>query len=149
MGCHTWFYEKVNKSEEELKKCLSNVLDDYIISENDTEIVEEIGLLYVKLANIKILRIIRLLNNNTIKYNNLITHVSEYCDGLYLIKNKILYKEINFFDLFRTGYSDKILLSLGETLQFIKDSDIVIEDKNLILLKQFWIKHPNGVIDFR
>ena len=149
MGCHTWFYEKVNKSEEELKKCLSNVLDDYIISENDTEIVEEIGLLYVKLANIKILRIIRLLNNNTIKYNNLITHVSEYCDGLYLIKNKILYKEINFFDLFRTGYSDKILLSLGETLQFIKDSNIVIEDKNLILLKQFWIKHPNGVIDFR
>ena len=147
MGCHTWFYERVNKSEEELKKCLSNVLDDYIISENDTEIVEEIGLLYVKLANIKILRIKRLLNNNTIKYNNLITHVSEYCDKLQLINN-ILYEDAPYSNLFRTYYTDIVLLSLEKTLQFIEDRNINIDKKYLVLLKQFWIEYPDGAIAF-
>ena len=147
MSCHTWFYKKANTTEDGLKQCLLKNLDEYIIMETDKELIEAIGLLYVKLGNIKINRIKRVLNNNTIKYKNLILYASEYCDKLQLINN-ILYEDAPYSNLFRTYYTDIVLLSLEKTLQFIEDRNINIDKKYLVLLKQFWIEYPDGAIAF-
>lgn len=59
------------------------------------------------------------------------------------------YIDTEYADLFRTHYHDDVYLkSFNETIEFINKENISITDENLLRLKEFWDKYPDGVIEF-
>lgn len=53
-----------------------------------------------------------------------------------------------FADLFRTSYTETVLHSLKETLDFCKSLDIHLDDLDIADLTTFWEEYPNGIIEF-
>jgi hypothetical protein len=66
------------------------------------------------------------------------------------ITNKF-YIKVDYHDIFRCAYDDIELLSLDQTLEYIKTHDCSFHiSKELAIKKinEFWDKYPNGLIKF-
>lgn len=158
MGCHTWFYRKIERTQEEAKQnCLQYLKHSrnlgWKIYKNpngyagiDWQVSKEEQLRYIHLLN----RQIRMVSNNLCqkavwnKQND--KDLVEYFEG------KGLYiEDTGFHDVFRKyGYPEDQLLSLEETLNYINNplNECVIDDKTLDRLNEFWVKYPDGMIEF-
>ena len=158
MGCHTWFYRKIERTQEEAKQsCLQNLKRSrnlaWKIYKNPTsyyginwETTKEEQLYYIKYLN----RQIRMVSNNLCsravwdRQND--EDLTEYIEG------KGLYiEDTGFHDVFRKyGYPDDKLFSLQETLNYINNPEnaCVTYDKTFERLNEFWNKYPDGMIEF-
>jgi hypothetical protein len=153
MGCHTWFYKKLNSKEEELKK-------------------EILFKLYeLRKTFIKNKKLLSYITNDIFKIKNkkmskkflYKIYVNIPHDNLKTIFNNNIYEKVNeFHDLFRTNdYNSPILISFEETLNFInlnnlkgisyfseEEKRIITEEPDFKKIKEFWNKYPDGIIEF-
>jgi hypothetical protein len=164
MGCHTWFYKKVedNISYDDIrdvvyndyldvvninKGLLSGDIDDYI-----KEMYSDISVDHINNSLLIAERMCRMIQNNFCKvavckrfrYKNNLTDFTN--NSFYYTNDKLPH------DLFRIGgYPEDILFSLEDTYKFIESNKdkiyfniVVWEDK----IKTFWKDNPNGMIKF-
>lgn len=158
MGCHTWFYRKIERTQEEAKQSCINYLKHarnlgWKIYKNpkgyagiDWKVNKTEQLRYIYLLN----RQIRMVSNNLCQkaiwnYQN-DEDLVEYFEGrgLYI-------EDTGFHDVFRKyGYPNDVLFSLEETLKYIDDvkNDCVLRENSKERLYEFWSKFPNGAISF-
>lgn len=167
MGCHTWFYKKVDYPvdtikdkavkylQEEIDSCKfyieQDFTDGYVIKEDF-----ENSLKYHQ-------RVLDWVNKGWI--NEAAAKIVSFLDGVtYSNNTKCFYKDANYHDIFRRGgYPDHELHSLEETLQYLEKYDGEISYQSTIFdetpreelknraierLKEFWEKYPDGMIDF-
>jgi len=158
MGCHTWFYRKIERTQEEAKqscvKYLKNARNlawkihrkpnNYCGIEWNTTKEEQLN--QINCLN----RQIRMVSNNLCKkavWNNqndedLVKYFED--KGLYI-------EDTGFHDVFRKyGYPDDVLFSIKETLDYIqnKENDCTVYENTIERLNEFWSKYPNGAISF-
>jgi len=96
-------------------------------------------------------------------YKQLVKHEDGeiYLDELEIIQLRNQIEEISdkndadYHDLFRTGkrnpdgtYTDDVIYSEKECMQWIKDNNIEITEISIERLKEFWNEYSDGVIDF-
>jgi len=171
MGVHTWFYEKVDLHTLDLDEMKNSIikmevntisyLRELIKSEpwDKQSHLKEIKRIENILKNIR--------NNKLNRKKKLIKLYITNKTKFFIIKNE-LYKTVEYHDIFRTSkeidediLDDTVLTNLDNTLQFISDfkcfgqtyfcdkqNKIVTDDIDLERLKEFWVKYPEGVIDF-
>lgn len=162
MGCHTWFYRKIDVSideartnvishrnesieqfEDEIKKIKNpNHITKYGISKEDaTHVIEvfkrQVRMIKKGLCNCAVFN----------KFDR--GRITVY------IKGVGLYEEVDdFFDIFRVGgYPDDKLFTFDDTIDYIskKENGCYLDkpfDKVVSDLKRFWTKYPNGMIEF-
>ncbi len=170
MGCHTWFYQRIERDIEEaaelaLKELNQNVmflkemiLDDFY--EDDIELnkslIETNKCLIDRIEDYLVIE-----NLPRYKYimeeteANLVEeiiweyqpeNINEY------ISEKGYFVEVDdFHDVFRKyGYPDDKLFSLEETLAYINNpkNECILYEKSIEHLKEFWEKYPDGMINF-
>ena len=171
MGCHTWFYKKIDVTYEEAKFHLIKVYTDEIellqkwvdnpLDEDYLEMLEfypeyTFDFIFHNLEVYK--RKLRMVENGYCKE----AVMNKYSDGTFkvhhYIKNKGMYKSLDWCDIFRIGnYPTDKLFSLEETLDFIernKDNiygyhynDVSKKDWKE-QLEDYWKEYPDGMIDF-
>lgn len=165
MGCHTWFYKKVNRTYEEAKEIWIN---------NQKEIIK---------------RWKEIINNPEDKSRIVYEWTKEFCENYLEVLNrqlKIVQKELckvavmnhqpndkngklyqyisnNLYctsdelphDYFRIGnYPEDLLFSLEQTLNFLESNNDKIfyswksKEETIKYLKEFWNQYPNGLIKF-
>jgi len=159
MGCHTWFYKKIDVSYEEAKR--------YVISSYEKEIellnkwTVEHGLKYKPIYERKL----QLVKSDRCKVA--VCNRYEHVDGVtYYVKDKGFFVSSDELpsNLFRIGnYPEDKLFSLDETLKFIEDNkdkvyftSTIFDKRDVDLLKQeaiiklesFWNEYPDGMINF-
>jgi len=173
MGCHTWFYKKIEVKEEDIVnsviKMYENVIEywnlflydplsvDIYTQQTILEypyIDDDFALNSIAIAERKIRMIKKGLCKEAIreKYCE-VGHVS---DGLIdYVKGKGFYSDKGTtHDVFRKyGYPDDKLFSYEETIKYIEDPKNECHltktlDETKIELKKFWDKFPDGMIDF-
>lgn len=150
MGCHTWFYRKIERTQEEAKENCLRGLRKY----------EELNISILKDRNYSdesfmhsdavLKRKIRMVENNLCQravWNHQDDEdMTEYIDG------KGLYiEDTGYHDVFRKcGYPNTKLFSLEETLEYINnpENNCTIFDWTMDDLKDFWSKYPDAFIDF-
>lgn len=160
MGCHTWFYRKVERTQEEAKqRCLKKLryaeqLNLKILNDKHYNGIDWEGYYgYTDESLIKenavLQRQIRMVEKDLCqravwdRQNDEV--LKEYVDG------KGFYLEAPFHDVFRRGgYPDDKLFSLEETLAYINNKENYCEifDDTVETLKQFWELYPDGMICF-
>jgi hypothetical protein len=148
MGCHTWFYTKIERTQEEAKEsCLSNLKTNRNYFWKDYKKEKKIN----DLETINILnRQIRMVSNNLCqralwdRQNN--DDLTFYVDG------KGLYIGVDdYHDSFRVyTYPKDLLFSLQETLDYINNekNKCEIRDYTFTQIEEFWSNYPNGMICF-
>ena len=190
MGCHTWFYRKIERTQEQAKQnCLKGLLKSEklnlsILNDRNYNGIDwsewTDDMLLNQDATLK--RQIRMVENNFCQraiwnYQD-DENLTEYIDG------KGLYiGYTGFHDVFRRGgYPEDRLFSYEETIKYLEDNDSIIRygyfqrshpgipcinglcngekpiwfevDREirklevLELLKEFWNKYPDGMIEF-
>lgn len=169
MGCHTWYYTKIERTQEEATEVCLRVLRrarnswwksfkywedgvewyrlcyEIILSERE---YKNNCFKHVNILN----RQIRMVSNGYCKravWNNqdgFMGAMTEYVDGVGL------FMEVDdFHDGFRVhDYPDIHLLSLQETLDYIESRGEQCQsyEYTLDILVEFWNKYPNGMICF-
>ena len=164
MGCHTWFYRKINLPLEDCKKKVVDTLEKYVswelsdLNKSERESDEE-ACTSIKNTN----RVISWIKKGWITEAcyRLLDEV-----GYYDINTKIYYRTDDHLghDTFRIGgYPETKLFSLEETLDFLEKNDdkisyastiwdktdrSILKAKAIERLKEFWEKNPDGMIDF-
>ena len=169
MGCHTWFYKKINVSYEEAKEIYIKNTTESIdrlekwlnnpTSEEYLEVVEdypEYTLEYMvkELAIYKRKR--RIVEKGLCKEAVLRSYFDPTFKTTFkYIKGKGHFQSLDWCDIFRIGnYPEDRLFSLEETLDFIKRNEDKIYDYNnnkttwLFKLEQFWKDYPDGMVSF-
>jgi hypothetical protein len=167
MGCHTWFYKKVDLTLDEFyEKEIKSVKKDLNYSLKTQEKVDKLGINEYLKQNpnspweVKDLRNLHYDINNT-KYvlsvlESRTLNLNDYLEDTFsyyvYIEGKGFYVDTDYHDLFRIyGYPEDKLFSLKETLDFItkyeKENDVKVEVE-MNLLKEFWDEFPDGMIDF-
>jgi hypothetical protein len=170
MGCHTWFYTKIERTQEEATKLW---IDEQIESINRWEettnnvIYDEAGnfimphpeneirFIYPEWSqescehHLEVLkRQLRRVQNGGCKkaiWNHQPDVLSFYIEG------KGLFVEVEeFHDVFRTGYSENLLFSLQESLDYINnpENNCTVFENTTEKLIEFWNKYPEGAIYF-
>lgn len=159
MGCHTWFYRKIERTQEEAREsCLKKLryeeeLNLNILQDRDYKGINwnnwSDDMLLKRDAIIK--RHIKMVENNAnlkaIWYHQYesLTILTDYVEG------KGLYFETEYHDTFRRyNYSDDKLFSLEETIAYIRNptNECEFNDNTFTRLKEFWNKYPDGMIQF-
>lgn len=172
MGCHTWFYKKIEVQptyEEVREKMLDyyrNELGYYerhltdSLSKKEAWLFENKSKQESECLQAILLRTIRRIENRTCtlatlrRYAGWAVSGSHFCE-----RDQQFYEETGWHDLFRINeYPTDELLSLEETLEFIeKNSDKIawgplptVYGKEAVKarLKSFWDEHPTGLICF-
>ena len=163
MGCHTWFYKKKileDFDEQFLKeknlafanKEISFAKEQYKTNKEEIIFWKKYERFYEKYLN-KVEQLTKL---------ELISGYLSSLDISHSEFNGILYEKTEYYNLFRTtDYEAPILYSLEETLKFISDNNlkgetyfcdekkkIVEREIDFNLIKEFWEKHPDGLISF-
>lgn len=165
MGCHTWFYKKIEKpSFDEMKeivlttyKTTINNLDRWINNPLDEEYLEMLSVysdwtmdIIIKWRDAE-LRRVRMIENGYCKQAVVNKYCSFHEDILVPVGDNIYCDVDGYHDLFRKyGYPDTELFSLQETLNYIDDvnNECVVYDFTKDKLVEFWTKYPDGMIDF-
>lgn len=171
MGCHTWFYKKVDVNYEEVKaeviyhyeeeiSLLDKMINDRESLDKDIldaypEFTIEYGLKNKPIAERKLSIIRKNLCKEAVcrRYRH-DDKLTDYVTG----KGFYITTDDLYHDLFRIGnYPVDKLFSLEETLDFIeKNKDKIhsfyfnkIQNKDFKQqLEDFWQKYPDGMIDF-
>lgn len=165
MGCHTWFYNKIDTPPyEEIKEVVIKVYQDNIDLFNkwiDNPLCDE----YVEMCSVyteytidKIkkwrdlnIRLVRIIKNNYCK-KAVLNRYCIYNKDLIVNINGELYKNVKeYHDSFRKyGYPDDMLFSLEETIDYINNpnNECYLYDYSIKKISEFWDKYPNGMIDF-
>jgi len=161
MGCHTWFYKKIDRSVEEARKIAINTLYKYIklceniiadknYNDRDWNDFDKHGNTNDDVRKQEILiseRKIRIIEKGLC---NVAVYNMEQESNVLIEDN--FYIESDFHDIFRkSGYPDITLYSLDETLSYIEDpnNNCYYEGEPAIkALKEFWSEHPDGIIQF-
>lgn len=160
MGCHTWFYKKINP-QPTYSEVKENVINKFkkeidftnrlIVGDIDKDLLEaypewtpEYGYKYKSILGRQLQFIEKDLCYTALynRYNS---------GGLTININNILYIETEYHDLFRKyKYPDDILFSLKETLEYIEryKEEITIYENTFKRLEQFWDEYPDGLICF-
>ena len=166
MGCHTWFYKKIEgPTEEQIRKDLvvyfqetiqfydsalnhKESLDDLTkevlegVSDEELEVErDEFLFLYRRFASGEMW--IDEVNENWAS-SRFSRHI-EYSrkGGWYETDNSLPH------DLFRIGsYPETLLFSLEETLDFIKTNKCTVYEYTDEKLRDFWAEFPDGMIRF-
>ncbi len=173
MGCHTWFYRKIEITIDEVRNNVINTLnrnidfyDKMINGELGDKFMDaypewtpELGIKCKAIVE-RQLRMVKGGYCNVAIYNkydhgNFKTSHYVLGKGLYVGFNDLPH------DIFRIGkYPDDKLFSFEETLKFLEDKDDRIsyhgegtdrnqhKEKAIERLKKFWDENPNGMIDF-
>jgi hypothetical protein len=159
MGCHTWFYKKINHSYNEVKENVINKLNkslqfydrmcdgllDPDLMEAYPEWTPKYGFKYKSIIERQIQIVTKDLCKRAI-YNRYTSN-----NNLTVYVNGNLYEETDYHDIFRKyNYPEDHLYSLQETLDYIQKykDEITIYDWTFNRLEQFWNQHPNGLIKF-
>lgn len=157
MGCHTWFYRKIERTQEEAKQsCLRGLRKSEKLNLNILANRNYNGLDWSDWTESELIkhdsylkRQIRMVDNNFCKravWNHQDDeNLTEYIDG------KGFYMETDFHDTFRKyGYPENRLFSLQETLDYINNpkNDCTIYENTIEILEEFWNKYPDGMIEF-
>ncbi len=158
MGCHTWFYKKVNLSlEDATKKVVSmlenanNSANEYLLTKDFDTFSKESLEEWVYYNN----RILSWIRKGWIR--SAIYKLLD--DGIYIKDKNSYYIDCDEdHDIFRIGgYPEDVLFSMDETLEFIeKNKDLIygyhtntVSGKNWKeQLEDFWVKYPDGNIHF-
>jgi hypothetical protein len=166
MGCHTWFYKKINSPlDEEIKKTViercSKELDflERLINDRgsiDADFLEaypEFDSEWVTNNKSFWLDLKERTENGTIETDELYERYCDWSNDLTEhVKDKGWFIECDeFHDVFRKyGYPDDKLFSYQETMDYINDpkNECVVYDHTDEHLKRFWDKHPDGLILF-
>ena len=165
MGCHTWFYKKIDVTYDTAKKSLIKSLNEDIETLTrwrDNPTGDDLAFLkqyYVDFTwdslnnDIDIRkRKLKFVEGGYCK----VAVMNKYADGLSIIhyeKERGHFKAIReYHDIFRIGnYPKDKLFSLEETLEFIeknRDNIHFCNDDYKQYLENFWKDHPYGMIDF-
>ena len=158
MGCHTWHYRKLERTQEEAKQsCLAALKRGrnlcWKIYNNPTnyrginwKTTKKEQFYHIKIYNRKIKAVCNNYYQKAIWNNQNDKGLTIYVDG------KGLYiADTGFHDSFRKyGYPDNMLFSLEETLKYIDDKNNSCEtyENTFKRLKEFWNKYPEGLIEF-
>lgn len=159
MGCHTWFYKKINPSYNEVKENVLTQLNKSLQFYNkiidgslDADLMEaypewtpEYGIKRKQIIERQIQIVTKDLCKNAI-YNRYTSN-----NNLTVYVNGSLYEETDYHDLFRKyKYPEDHLYSLQETLDYIQKykDEITIYEWTFTKLEQFWNQHPDGLIQF-
>lgn len=175
MGCHTWFYKKINPQptrEDKIHQCVERLNKACIRLENallnDGFGWKKIDKWYPYSSREKVAECLHeykwMLDN--------VNHYEDYCnednpltkeyklyekvedwevsdDEFTMSINGIYYCEIDkYHDLFRYNKYDTCVTSEDEMWKLIEDNHIDISDDVKEKLKEFWSLYPDGVIDF-
>ncbi len=153
MGCHTWFYKKVNRPIEEAREVYLKTKRRSFEAWKDAianpyhrlrEIYPEWdNAVYQKMAELTA-RQIRMVEKGLCN-----CAVMRKQPGVNRFINSSFYVSDDSLphDLFRVGkYPEDLLFSLEETLAFIKKHKI--EKVDMIGLFRFWKEFPDGMISF-
>jgi len=166
MGCHTWFYKKIEgPTDEQIRKDLvvyfqetiqfydsalnhKESLDDLTkevlegVSDEELEVErDEFLFLYRRFASGEME--IDEVNENwaSSRFSRHIKYLRKM--GWYETDDSLPH------DLFRTGnYPETILFSLEETLDFIKTNKCTVYEFTDEKLRNFWVEFPDGMIEF-
>jgi hypothetical protein len=165
MGCHTWFYKKIDTPPyEEMKKFVIdtynrsiNDLTCWIDNPTDVEYLEmfeaypEWTIEFITTWRDTDKRRVRMIEADLCKQ----AVMNKFCmngDKLTEFYNGNLYDDVDgYHDIFRKyGYPEDRLFSLEETLEYINDpkNDCDTYDKTIELLTKFWFEYPDGMITF-
>lgn len=194
MGCHTWFYRKIERTQEEANEsCIKGLKKSRRLSwkifknptgyrginwEENCDSNKENCLKSISILNRKI----KAIYNGY--YKKAVWNHQSDKDLTVYIKGKGLYIEnTEFHDLFRRGgYPEDRLFSYEETIKYLEDNDSIItygyfqrshqdipcinglcngekptwfevdreigKTESLELIKEFWNKYPDGMIQF-
>ena len=194
MGCHTWFYRKIERTQQEANEsCIKGLKKSRRLSwkifknptsyrginwEEDCGSTKESCLNSIKIINRKIKAIYNGYYQRAIWNHQQDEELTHYIDnkGLYI-------EDTGFYNVFRRGgYPEDRLFSYEETIKYLEDNDSIITygyfqrshrdipcinglcngekptwfevDREprkleaLKLLKEFWDKYPDGMIEF-
>jgi hypothetical protein len=165
MGCHTWFYKKIESpSDGEIRNLTLERCDKEIdflerLINNRESIDSDLLEAYpdwtpewAKGTKSFWLEIKESIENNTIELDELYDHYCDWVGGLTeYIDGKGWFVECEYHDVFRKyGYPEDRLFSLQETLDYINNPNnkcVVYDDTNR-RLEEFWNKYPDGFIEF-
>ena len=155
MGCHTWFYTKIERTQEEAKELWIN---EHIKSINRWEEMcknpnDNCRVSYnwsQEFCNLKLevlKRQLRRVQNGGCK--EAIWNKQPDKELTIFIKGKGLFIETSYHDIFRRyGYPEVKLFSYEETIDYIIDNKCYFYEDTLKQLIKFWAEYPNGVIEF-
>lgn len=151
MGCHTWFYKKVDRTIEEAReKVIKQFNDDIEFWENaliqdDYEVPygftrEDVrNLIKVRHRQIRIIEK-GLCDKAVYKRQPELSRF--YLGNLYI-------EAEGYHDLFRIGgYPEDVLTSYEQCVKFIEGAGCSTYELTYKRLKEFWNEHPDGIIEF-
>lgn len=163
MGSHTWFFTKIERSAEQARdKWLFNhknwmtkwkeICDN---PNNDIRVCYGYSQEYCN-QHLEVckrqLRMVEnglclqaVLNKQPDDENKLYRYING--KGLYADNGKMPH------DIFRASYNETQLFSLEETLKYISENKDKLyfhksEEETIKSLTEFWVEHPNGMIEF-
>lgn len=149
MDCHTRFYKKIERTQEEAKKSCITGLDHYLNYINDIvkkdDLAKERFQQYAKVIKRQIRVVEKGLCQRAVWNHQYDKHLTKYVD------KKGLYKVTDYYDVFRrNSCPDDKLFSLEEALNYIDDPNnkCDIFPNTIEKLKEFWEKYPDGMIRF-
>lgn len=162
MGCHTWFYRKIERTQKEANEsCIKGLKKSRrllwkifknptgyrgINWEEDCDSSKEKCLQSINIINRKIKAIY-----NKYYQKAVWNHQSDKELTIYIVNKRLFIEDTEFHDVFRKyGYPEDKLFSLEETLKYINDPEknCTIYDNTIEKLKEFWNKYPDGMIKF-
>ena len=158
MGCHTWFYRKIERTQEEAKQsCLIKLKRErnlcWKIYKNPTSYLgidwnttKNEQLEYISKYNRKIKAVANNFYKRAVWNNQNDKEITIYIDG-----KGLFIEDTGFHDLFRKGgYPGDMLFSLEETINYINDAenDCSVYPTTIQKLEEFWKKYPRGLIEF-
>ncbi len=157
MGCHTWFYRKIERTQEQAKEsCLKQLKYQRNLSWKiyknpnyrgfDWELDKKSQLEMIKVLNRKI----RMVSNN---YCQMAVWNNQGDEDLtvYIQGKGLFIEDTGFHDEFRKyGYPENKLFSYKETIDYIEtpDNECSVYENTLERLKEFWDLYPDGMIEF-
>lgn len=165
MGCHTWFYKRIDSpSFEEMKEAVLKKYKESIencekwLSNPDSDDYKSILEAYPEWNSNELrkwmsvdLRKIKMIEGGYCRQ----AVVNKYCmfnPDIMIEHEGNFYVDVDdFHDVFRKyGYPDDRLFSLQETISYINnpDNECTIYDFTREKLVDFWSLYPDGMIDF-
>lgn len=159
MGCHTWFYKPTIKTEEELLELAAQYLNDTINKFSDEKAMQRANKAYgwTREDNLEVVAANKLLLER-LQRNEL--EGDEYfgllvdADIIDTYEDGICYDGVSdFHDLFRTHYTEEVLESKDDFLEFaFRNGDKISyhksKEETLERVKTFFNLYPLGIITF-